>query len=73
MLSQQPLGTRRPGRVHKTLHKHQIEPAIEFVADLSKMCNTLKPEAFVGQNPTRLTLEDLLSIESGTTSVAPPA
>ena len=47
MLSQQPLGTRRPGRVHKTLHKHQIEPAIEFVADLSKMCNTLKPEAFV--------------------------
>ena len=37
MLSHQPLGTRRPGRVHKTLHKHQIEPATEFVSDLPKI------------------------------------
>src|SRR5262249_34297905 len=145
MLSHQLLGTGRARRVHKTLHKHQIEPATEFVSDLSKMCNSLKTEALmktdrgiVGrintsdhhvlsqrkrtrkqslnkrvprldrerhparepcarpcsgipamhlstprrrqsrahrcwQNPTRLTQENLLSIESGTTPVAPLA
>src|SRR5262249_37112408 len=47
MHCKQLLGPGRARRVHKTLHKHQIEPATEFVSDLSKMCNSLKTEALM--------------------------